>query len=170
MALPVRWLLMLVVCASSLQPAHTAERASVALRVQALQDRTEVASVLETDILALIESAPDADRFDLYRTYDQLLGAWVQVDLLQSLLELSAFAASPAEEEEIAINLRDHARFALWELDEARVRLEQGAPDADRTEHLRINEAIRSLLSDARSIVGRLLADQCARVQCVTGP
>jgi hypothetical protein len=170
MAFLVRLLLMLVICASSLRPALGAERAGDAVLMYALQDHTEVASALETDILTLIESAPDEDRFDLYRTYDQFMGAWIQVDLLQTLLERSVLATSPSAEEEIRTDLRDHARFALWELDEARMNLERNVPVGDRQEHFRINEAIRSLLSEARNIIGRLLAEQCLHVRCDTGP
>ena len=170
MALLVRLLLLLVICAPCLRPAYGTERVDDALVLYALYDQTEVVNALETDVLALIENSPDEDRFDLYRTYNQLMGTWVQVGLSQAMLELAMSATLPSEEEEIRSHLRDHARFALWDLDEARTYLERNAPNADREEHLRIHVAIRSLLSEAKTIMSRLLVDQCVHVQCVTGP
>ena len=159
MGLIVRLLMLLLICAPGLRPAHGTERAGDAAAVYALRHQTEVANGLESDILALIEISPDEERFDLYRTYDQLMGTWVQVDVLQAMLELSMSASSPSEEDEIRTNLRDHARFALWDLDEARAYFERNIPDVDQQEHLRISAAIRLLLFEAKAIIGRLPGD-----------
>lgn len=170
MALLVRLLWLLVICVPGLRPAHGAERMGDASLVHALQDHAEAVNALEIDILVLIESAPDENRFALYRTYNELMGTWVQVDLLQSLLELSSSATTPSVEDGNRTNLRDHARFALWDLDETRMRLERDAPDADRHEYSRINESIRALLSEAEITISRLLADQCVHFQCASDP
>ena len=167
MALLVRLLWLLVICAASPCPADGMERAGDALLVRELQAREAAMDDLQTNILALIETSPDEERFDLYWTYNQLVGTWLQVDLSRALLERSISAVQPLEEEAIRTNLRDHARFALWDLDQARMQLERNVPDAGRAEHLRINEAVRSLLSDARTLISRLLADQCIHLQCV---
>ena len=161
-----RCLLLPILCALGLGTAHAVERVGDAPAVYALQDRGRVADALAGDILALIGIYPDTDRFELYRTYNRLLGAWVQAELSQTLLEQAEAATSSAEEEEIRTTLRDQARFALWEFDQARMDLERNIPDAGQTEHLRINVAIRSLFIDAGGIFGRVLADQCAHLQC----
>jgi hypothetical protein len=170
MALLVRLLVLLVVCAPGLFPAQAAERAGDALVRQAIHDRRDVVDALEEDILALIESSPDGDRFDLYRTYNQLMGTWVQIDLSDILVEQAALAMSPSEEEEIRTTLRDQAQFALWELDDALAYLEQIRPGAHRHEYLRIKEAIRSLLWETKTVINGLLAAQCDYLQCATVP
>jgi len=125
--------------------------------MDALQDRTAAVGVLEEEMLAVIDASPDEDRFDLYRTYNQLMGTWIQVDLSAALMEEAASATSPSEEEKIRTTLRDQAQFALWELDDAVAYLERNTPGADRREFSRINEAIRSLLSETKALISRLL-------------
>jgi hypothetical protein len=170
MAHLLRLLVLLVICAPGLHLAQAAERAGDALATYALHDRSDALDVLEGDILALIESSPDEDRFELYRTYDQLMGTWVQVDLAETQVEQAVSATSPSEEEEIRATLRDQAQFAMWEFDNALADLERNAPGANRPDHVRINEAIRSLLSETKTIIARLLADQCDYLQCATMP
>jgi hypothetical protein len=170
MALLVRLLVLLVVCAPGLRPAQAAERAGDALVRQAIHDRTDVVDALEDDILALIVSSSDGDRFDLYRTYNQLMGTWVQIDRSDTLVEQAALAMSPPEEEAIRTTLRDQAQFALWELDDALAYLEQIRPGAHRHEYLRIKEAIRSLLWETKTVINGLLAAQCDYLQCATVP
>lgn len=155
----VRLLVLLSICEAGL-PAPAAERVGDALALYAFRDRTEVADALEDEILAVIEASPEGDRFDLYRTYDQLMGAWVQVELSQALIEEAMTATSPSQEEAIRTTLRDQAQFALWELDQARMDLERNIPSTDRWQYMRINEAIRSLLSETRTMFSHLLADQ----------
>jgi hypothetical protein len=154
-----RLIMLLSICGPGL-PALAAERVGDTLALYAFRDRADVVDAVEEDLLALIEASPAEDRFELYRTYDQLVGAWVQVELSQTLIEEAMAATSPSQEEEIRTTLRDQAQFALWELDEARMDLERNVPSADRWQHLRINEAIRSLLSETRPIFSRLLADR----------
>ena len=170
MAPLVRLLLALVICAPGMRPAYGTERAGDASAVYALQGQAEVVDSLERDILALIEHSPDESRFDLYRTYNRLMGTWIQVDLVQAMLELAVSAESPSEEEEIRAGLRDHARFALWDLDEVRIDLEREIAGVNRHEHSRLNDNIRWLLSEAKAVIGRVLIDQCVHVQCVIVP
>jgi hypothetical protein len=163
-------LVVLIICAPCLRPAQGAERLGDALATYALQDRTAVLDDLERDILAVIEASPDEDRFDLYRTYDQLMGTWVQIELSQTLVEQAVAATSSSEEEKIRTTLRDQAQYALWELDEALAYVERDSPIANRRAYWRINEAIRSLLSEAKAVIGGLLADQCNYLRCATVP
>jgi hypothetical protein len=170
MVLLSRLLVLLLACGAGLRTAHGTERPGDAAFVYALQDRTEVASALERDMLVLIERSSDEPRFELYLTYNRLVGAWLQVDLSQELLEDAAAASSPLEEAQIRTTLRDQARFALWDLEEARVQLERAPPGAEQPEHSRLHAAIRMLLADTRTVIGRLLADQCTQVQCAADP
>jgi len=126
--------------------------------------------MLETSVSLLIEAASVEERFNLYWTYNHLTGAWLQVDFLQALLQLSVDAPSSPDEEGIRTTLRDQAQFVLWELDHAIADLEQNVPEVKQLNYLRINEVLRSLLSEVRTTVDRLLADQCARMPCAARP
>lgn len=165
-----RLLVLLAVCACSVRVAQGAERVGDALVVYALRDRARIVDVLEQEMLALIENSPGEDRFELYRTYDQLMGTWVQAELSQTLVEQAMSATSASEEEGIRTVLRDQTQFALWELDQALAYLASSSRSAIQPESLRINLAIRSLLSETRTVIGRLLADQCDYLQCQTVP
>jgi hypothetical protein len=158
--------LLLLACAVGSTPALAAERVGDAVAMYALQDRARVVDDLERALLTAIEASPDEERFGLYRTYNQLYGTWIQMQLSQTLIGEAASAPSPSDEAMIRTTLRDQAQYALWELDDARSYLERNAPAPERREHFRINEAIRALLSDTRTIVERLLADQCALLPC----
>jgi len=152
--------------ATGIAAAHGAERAGDALARYALQDRGRLAEQMETELLALIDASPFADRFELYRTYNQLTGTWLQMQLSQKLLDEAAAAGSLSQETSIRTTLRDQAQYALWELDDARASLERSTPAPDRGEPYRINLAIRVLLADARAIAERVLADQCEFLRC----
>ena len=170
MALLRRLLILLFACAAAARGAHGIERVGDASLVDALEHRTEIASALERDMLMLIERSSDKDRFELYLTYNRLVGAWLQVDLAQELLEAAVSASSPVEEAEARTTLRDQARFARWDLEETRVQLEQDTPGAEQREHARIRAAIGDLLAETRTVIGRLLADQCVHLQCAASP
>jgi hypothetical protein len=156
----------LLLCLFGMVPADGAERAGDALSRDALQDRGRMADQIEAELLALIDASPDEDRFELYRTYHQLTGTWLQMELSQTLLGQAVAAGSLADETGIRITLRDQTQYALWELDDARASLERSAPPPEQREHYRINAAIRVLLADARAIAERLLADQCEFLRC----
>ena len=170
MAFRLNSLLLLFACAPYLPMAHATERVGDATYLYELEQYARAVDGLENEFISLIEAASDGERFNLYWTYNHLIGAWVQVDFLQSLLERSVAAQSHSDEEEIRTSLRDQAQFVLWEFDQAINDLEQNLPEIKRLNHLRINEVFRSLLSEVRTTVNRLLADQCARVPCVASP
>ena len=170
MAFRLPLLLLLFACASYLPIGHGAERAGDATYWYELERRAHDATGLEKEFLSLIEAASDEERFNLYWTYNHLTGAWLQVDFLQTLLELSVEAPSSPDEDEIRTTLRDQAQFVLWELDQAITDLEQNVPEVKETKHLRISEVLRSLFSEVHATVNRLLADQCARMPCAAAP
>ncbi len=118
----------------------------------------------------MIEAAPSEERFYLYWTYNHLTGSWVQVEYLQTQLELSVEAQSYSDEESIRTTLRDQAEFVRWELGYAINDLEHTMPEVRPLKHLWINEALRSLLSKVRTTVDRLWTDQCAYMRCAAGP
>jgi len=148
------------------QPAaQGTERAADAALASELAQRTQAANALEVDLLALIERAAEAERFELYRTYDRLRGAWVQVDLSRAMLAACRQSAQ-AQEGAARTTLRDQARFALWDLEEARAQLAHDAASVTDSEHARIRDAIGALLTQARETEARVLADQCAYLRC----
>jgi hypothetical protein len=170
MAVRLSSLLLLFACAPYFPIAHGTERAGDASYLYELEQYARAATGLEKEFLSLIEAATGDDQFDLCWTYNHLTGAWVQIDFLQTLLELSVAARSYSEEAESRTTLRDQAQFVLWELDYATTDLEQNTPEVRRLRYLPIAEVLRSLLSEVRTTVNRLLADQCARTSCAAVP
>jgi hypothetical protein len=162
-------LLLLFACAACAPTAHGTERAGDATYWYELERHAHAVTGLEQEFLALIEAASNEGRFNLYWTYNHLTGAWLQVDFLQTLLELSVEAPSSPDEEEIRTTLRDQAQFVLWELDQTIIDLERNVPEIKQLSHLRLNSVLRSLLSELHATVNRLLADQCARMPCAAG-
>ena len=162
-------LLLLFASALCLPMAHAAQRAGDATYLYELKRYARAVTGLEKEFLSLIEAASGEERFNLYWTYNHLTGTWVQVDFLHTLLKRSVAASSYSDESKIRTTLRGQAQFVLWELDHAITDLEQNKPAVKRPKHLRINQALRSLLSQVRTTVNRLLADQCARTPCGAG-
>jgi spermidine synthase len=163
-------LLPLFACAPYLPIAHGTERAGDATYWYELERHAHNVAGLEQEFLSLIAAASVEERFNLYWTYNHLTGAWLQVDFLQTLLDFSVDAPSSTDEEEIRTTLRDQAQFVLWELDHAIADLEQNVSEVKQLNYLRINEVLRSLLSEVHTTVNRLLADQCARMACAASP
>jgi hypothetical protein len=163
-------MLLLLACASFLPVAHGAEGAGDATHAYELERYASAVTGVERDLLSLIETASDEDRFDLYRTYNQLMGAWIQVDLLQSQLDLAIAAAPGADEDAVRTTLRDQADFVRWELDHAIAHFTKNMPEDKQQNHLWVNEVVRSLLAEVRVAVNGLLADQCARASCAPDP
>ena len=116
--------------------------------------------MLEDDFLSLIETAPEEERFNLYRTYDQLMGTWLQVEFLWTLLDSSIAAVPPLDEEAVRASLRDQAEFTLWELGDAITNIERSMVELNRPSHIQVNARVRSLLSEVRTMVSHLMADQ----------
>ena len=162
-------LLLLFASAPCLPMAHASGRVGDATYLYELEQYTSAVTALEKESLSLIEAASGEESFALYWTYNHLTGAWVQVDFLQSLLKSSVAASSDSDELKIRTTLRDQAQFVLWELDQATTDLEQNIPEVEQPSRLRIDGALRSLLSEVRTTVNRLLADECARMPCAPG-
>ena len=113
-----------------------------------------------------IEIAADEERFTLYRTYNNFLGTWLQVERLQAQVAVAVEADSSTEEEETRAALRDQAQFVRLELEQAEADLQRNIPALKRPNHLRINQAIRDLLFEVHATVSRLLSEQCIRILC----
>ena len=158
--------LLLVACLSFPSWAQGAERAGDAAFVDSYQEHARTAVALETEALFQIEIAPDEERFNLYRTYNNFLGTWLQVERLQAQLAVAVEADSSTEEEETRAALRDQAQFVLFELEQTEADLQRNIPALERPNHLRINQAIRALLFEVRATVSRLLSEQCIRILC----
>ena len=165
-----RSLLLLFACAPYFSGALGAERVGDATYLYELEYHAKAVTALEAEFLSLIEAASSEERFYLYWTYNHLTGSWIQIEYLQTQLELSVAAQSYSVEESIRTALRDQAQFVRWELGLAINDLAQNMPEVNRLNHLWINEALRSLLSDVRTTVDHLWADQCARMPCAAGP
>src|SRR5438552_2202040 len=136
----LRWCLLLVLlaCAPYLRLAHGSERVGDRLYVHAFEQHEAAVTALEDNLLALIETTLEDERFELYRTYNQLMGTWLQMEFLQSLMDASIAALLPIEEEEIRTSLRDQAQFTQWELDHAITDIEQTLAELDRPRDLRV--------------------------------
>ena len=145
-------------------------RAGDATYVYELEAQASAMASLEEEFISSIDSASDQERFDLYWMYNQLMGTWLQVDLLEALLDSSIGATTIADEEKIRTDLRDHARFARSELEHTAVDLEHNVAAIKQHDYSRLNDALRSLLSSVQATVDRLIIDECARAHCSTGP
>ncbi len=163
-------ILLVLACALPLRLAHAVERPGDATYVYELQQHARTATALRNEFLGLFEATSGEESFNLYWTYNVLMGTWAQVDLLQSMLDFSIATASPSDEEALRTALRGQAQFLLWELGNANAQLEQNVPEVKRPVELRNNVAIRLLLSHVRITVSRLLVDLCAREPCASHP
>jgi hypothetical protein len=170
MALRLSLLLLLFTCAPCVPVVHGTERIGDSAYLNEFDRYANAAAALETEFLSLIEAASGEERFYLYWTYNHLTDSWVQLEYLQRQVELSVAAQSLSEEESIRTTLRDQAQSARWELGHAIDDLQQNIPEVRRLHQLWINEALRSLLSEARTTVDLLWADQCGRMPCAVGP
>ena len=146
-------LLALVVAALS-SAAYGMERAGDALIASEIRHYAKEVTAVQSDLLSFIAAAPDSKRFDLYRTYNRSIGTWMQVDLLQALLERASEETSDPAEEVVAI--MEHAVYVLWELDRNLGELESVMAEKRPSPDLRLHELLRSLLTEVRVIVTRL--------------
>lgn len=170
MPLRLSLLLLLFACASYLPVVHGTERVGDATYMYELEQYANAVTAFEAEFLSLIEATPREERFYLYWTSNHLTGSWVQVEYLQTQLELSAEAQSYSDEVSIRATLRDQAEFVRWELGHAINDLEQTMLEVRPLNQLWMNEALRSLLTEVRATVDRLWTDQCSYVPCVAGP
>jgi len=150
--------------------AWSAVRVGDATFVYELEAHANAMASLEEEFISSIDSASDEERFNLYRTYNLLMGTWLQVDLLEALLAASIEAAPICDEEEIRTTLRNQVQFTRAEIDHAVVDLEHNVAAIKRYDHLRLNNALRSLLSSVRATVDRMIIDQRPPSPCGTGP
>lgn len=131
------------------------ERPGDAPIASAIHHYAKEVTAVQRDLLSFIAAAPDSKRFDLYRTYNRSIGTWMQVELLQALLDRAAEEPSdPAEEMRAAIT--EHAAYVLWELDGNLDELESIIAEKRPSPDLRLHELLRSLLTEVRVIVTRL--------------
>jgi hypothetical protein len=150
--------LMVLACAGFLSIAHAAERPGDASNAQELRRRAVAAASIHKDFLAMTEAAPPKERFDLYRTYGESVGAWVQIGFLRGLLDDAIAATSWSVELKLRMDLRDHARFTMWEIDQSIAHLDARIAEGGRTRHLRLVRAMRSSLVSVRATVNHLAA------------
>ena len=140
------------------------ERFGDAENTSELQQRAISVTAVQRGLLSLAEVASGEEAFDLYRTYNESMGTWLQVEFLRTSLDLSIAATSAVDERKSRIDLRDHARFALWELDQNISHLDENVAEAEQAEHRRLIQVLRSLLMSTRSAVDRLSTAQSETV------
>jgi len=140
-------------------------RTGDATYVYELEAHARARASLEVVLLSSIDSASDQERFDLYWTYNQLMGTWLQVDLLEALLHASIETTPIDDEQKVRTALRDQTQFARAALLHAAADLERNAVALKRNDHLRLNDALRLLLSNVQATVDRLIIDQRAELQ-----
>jgi hypothetical protein len=146
--------------------ARGAVRMGDATYVYELERHANAMAVLARDLTSSIDSASDEERFNLYWTYNQLMGTWLQIDLLEGLLEASIEAVPTSDEEDIRRMLRDQIQFAQSELDHTVVDLARNVAAIKRYDHVRLNDSLRSLFMSVKATVERLMIDQCAPTHC----
>ena len=159
---------MMLAWACCLPIAEGVERFGDAENASELQQHAISVTAVQRGLLSLAEVASGEERFDLYRTYGESMGTWLQVEFVRTLLDLSIAATASSDEQKLRTDLRDHARFTLWELDQNISHLGRSITEVEQSEHLRLIQVLHSLLLQARITVNRLLADQCARPSCET--
>jgi hypothetical protein len=136
------------------------ERPGDSANADELRRRTIAAAAVQKDFLALIEAAPSKEKFELYRTYDESMGTWVNVGFLRSVLDDAIAAQSWTIELKLRADLRDQARYAVWEIDQNIAHLDERIEEEKRARHLRLTKALRSALLNVRATVTRLAAEQ----------
>ena len=149
---------------------HGTERPGDGTYLHELGQYADAVTELESDYRSLIERAFDEDRFDLYRNHNRLMGAWLQVDFLQAMVDFAVKTKSQSDEDQARSMLRDHVQYVLWELDNAIDGFAEHSPCAQSSTHCWIQERCRSLLSNVRITVNRMLVDHCATSPCAIDP
>lgn len=142
--------------ALALPAAYGIERPGDAQIAIELRHYAKAVATVQGDLLGLGGTATGKKRLDLYRTYNQSIGTWTQVDSLQALLELSIAATSPLAERETRTALGEQASYTLWELGQNIEELESAIAESRLSDDLRPHELLRSLLREVRTIVTRL--------------
>jgi hypothetical protein len=156
-----RWRLPLIALAyvGCVSVAGALERGGDADNMEELRRRATAAATIHRDFLALIEAAPRKEKFELYRTYDESTGTWVQIGFLRDTLDASIAATSWTVELKLRTDLRDQARYALWELDQSIAYLDTRIAEEKRARNQRLVKQLRSALLNVRATVTRLAAE-----------
>ncbi|HSS69700.1 MAG TPA: hypothetical protein VLQ46_03500 [Casimicrobiaceae bacterium] len=139
--------------------ADALERRGDADNMEDLRRRATAAATIHRDFLALIEAAPRKEKFELYRTYDESTGTWVQIGFLRDTLDASIAASSWTVELKLRTDLRDQARYALWEVDQGIAYFDERIAEEKRARTLRLVKQLRSALLNVRATVTRLAAE-----------
>jgi hypothetical protein len=140
--------------------AHAGELPGDVAHANELKERASSADVIQSQLLVMAESAPRDEQFELYRTYDDSIGAWLQVAFLRNALDASIAATSADDERRLRTDLRDYATFAAWELDQNIAHLDASIAADRRAEYLRLTRMLRSLAAEVRITALRLAAAQ----------
>ncbi len=135
------------------------ERPGDADNAQELRRSAVAVAAIQRQLRGMAESAPREERFELYRTYDDSMGTWLQVAFLRTLLGAAIATRSPSDESRFRTNLRDHARYALWELDRNIAHLDASAAGHGSARYLRLIDALRSSSVNVRTTIVRLAAE-----------
>jgi hypothetical protein len=149
-------LLILVVSAFRMPAAHGIERPGDALIANEIQHYAATVSRVQGDLLSLIQTASGGKRLDLYRTYNQSIGTWIQVDFLQTLLQVSIAETSAPAEQEARRALKEQASYAIWEVGQNIAELEAAIAGNRLSDDLRLHDLLRSVLKEVEIIVIRL--------------
>ena len=107
----------------------------------------------------MAEAAPRGEQFELYRTYDESMGTWLQVGFLRTLLDASVATPSSSAELRFRRNLRDQARYTLWEVDQNIAHLDSRIAEERRSHPLQLVRALRASLVNVRMTIIRLAAE-----------
>jgi hypothetical protein len=140
--------------------AHAVERPGDLTSANELRGHALSAAAIQGQLLAMAESAPRGEQFELYRTYSDSISAWLQVGFVRGLLDASIAATSTADEQRFRTDLRDHARFAAWELDQNIANLDASVTKEGPAGYSRLLEILRALAAEVQNTVFRLATDQ----------
>ena|SRR2546427_5588944 len=149
-------LLILFVSAFRIPAAHGIERPGDALIANEIQHYAAAVTRVQGDFLSLIEAASGVKRFDLYRTYNRSIGTWMQVDLLQTLLQLSITETSAPADQDARKALEEQASYTIWEVGQNIAELDAAIAENKLSDDLRLHELLRSVLKEVEIVVTRL--------------
>jgi hypothetical protein len=152
-------LMLALACACGPSIATALERPGDTANADELRQRAIAAAAVQKNFLALIEAAPRKEKFELYRTYDESTGTWVQIGFLRDTLDASIAATSWTVELKLRTDLRDQARYALWEVDQSIAYLDARIAEEKRARNQRLVKQLRSALLNVRATVTRLAAE-----------
>jgi hypothetical protein len=139
--------------------ANAIERAGDATDADELRAVASVAGEMQRSLLMRCEHASGEAQLELYRRHNDSAGTWNAIVSVASRLELAMESASPIDEQRIRADLRDEARFALWEIDEHVARLTNALFHGGPIDERQTRDEIRTV-RQARVVVERLSANR----------